>query len=101
HSPPISMCSLSLHDALPISPFYCPWQFLYFFPEPHGQGSFLPTLTWRLTGCFLTLALPSPACICFLSTTCSRFISSSERTTVFKTNLAVSSSIFLKRFSNI
>lgn len=23
---------------------YFPWHFLYFLPEPHGQGSFLPTL---------------------------------------------------------
>ena len=24
--------------------YYLPQQFLYFFPEPQGQGSFLPTL---------------------------------------------------------
>src|SRR3989344_3212112 len=29
---------------------YLPWHFLYFFPDPHGQGSFLPTplsCVWR------------------------------------------------------
>jgi hypothetical protein len=29
-----------------------PWHFLYFFPEPQGQGSFLPTFaSRRFTGC--------------------------------------------------
>jgi hypothetical protein len=29
-------------DALVLLPFM-PWHFLYFFPLPHGHGSFLPT----------------------------------------------------------
>src|SRR5579872_5143945 len=28
------------------SPSLAPWHFLYFFPLPHGQGSFRPTLGW-------------------------------------------------------
>src|SRR5258707_10062954 len=28
-----------------------PWHFLYFLPEPHGQGSFLPTLACPRTTC--------------------------------------------------
>lgn len=29
---------------------YLPWQFLNFFPLPHGHGSFLPTFFSTLTG---------------------------------------------------
>src|ERR1044072_8679420 len=33
-----------------------PWHFLYFLPEPHGQGSLRPTFGWSLT---TVLILPS------------------------------------------
>src|SRR6188472_1017702 len=39
-----------------------PWHFLYFFPLPHGQGSFRPTLfPSRFTCCG---APPSPLPLC-------------------------------------
>src|SRR5208283_4298553 len=42
-----------------------PWQFLYFFPLPHGHGSFLPTLFSTRMGCVfcgsrVSSALPFP-----------------------------------------
>src|SRR6476660_2833110 len=33
-----------------------PWQFLYFLPLPHGQGSFLPTFGPTFTGACFTVA---------------------------------------------
>src|SRR5262249_20577806 len=38
---------------------FAPQHFLYFFPEPQGQGSFRPTLAWpRTTCCGALLPLP-------------------------------------------
>src|SRR5881394_4301282 len=34
---------------LQIAPAAAPWHFLYFFPEPQGQGSLRPTFTSFLT----------------------------------------------------
>ena len=52
---------------------YLPQQFLYFFPEPQGHGSFLPTLTTFLGSAFFIFVLSvtaSPLATCFLSTFC-------------------------------
>gem|GEM_PF-6368057 len=38
---PRSLAALGMTNPQP----YDPWHFLYFFPDPHGQGSFLPTLS--------------------------------------------------------
>lgn len=51
---------------------YLPQQFLYFFPLPHGHGSFLPTL-FTLLGVAFSFSLPSlafPSKVCFLVTFC-------------------------------
>jgi len=32
--------------------FQAPQHFLYFFPLPHGQGSFRPIFFFLVTGCF-------------------------------------------------
>src|SRR5215471_8955962 len=38
-----------------------PWQCLYFFPLPHGHGSFLPIFGPTFTGaCFSATAAPPP-----------------------------------------
>ena len=34
----------SVHYGAGFLYFYAPWHFLYFFPLPHGQGSFRPIL---------------------------------------------------------
>jgi hypothetical protein len=31
--------------------FYAPWHFLYFLPEPQGQGSLRPTFSCERTTC--------------------------------------------------
>ena len=37
--------------AQPLACCRVPWQYLYFLPEPHGQGSLRPTFgTWRTKG---------------------------------------------------
>src|SRR5207249_4821782 len=33
-----------------VCPTHAPWHFLYFFPDPQGQGSFRPTFAPTLTG---------------------------------------------------
>src|ERR1051326_9330529 len=43
-----SHCSSSL-ECYAVVP--APWHFLYFLPDPHGQGSFLPTLAAPRTTC--------------------------------------------------
>src|SRR5262249_60512069 len=41
---------------------FAPWHFLYFFPEPQGQGSLRPTFGWlRVT--VLILPASSPAAV--------------------------------------
>src|SRR3546814_2852171 len=44
----------SFHTASSSLAIYFPWQFLYFFPLPQGQGSFRPILSPTLTGCVFT-----------------------------------------------
>lgn len=63
---------------------YFPWQLLYFFPLPHGQGSLRPTLrSWRTTSCIScggTCGIPPPrhrigfcfCCYCASAATSSR-----------------------------
>jgi len=42
------VCSIDFYEG----EFYAaaPWHFLYFLPDPHGQGSFRPTLAAARTG---------------------------------------------------
>src|ERR1035438_6249164 len=42
--------SLIIHYSLLTVHCPAPWQFLYFLPLPHGQGSFLPTFFSTCTG---------------------------------------------------
>src|ERR1700750_1548050 len=47
----------------PLVGFYAsfPWQCLYFFPLPHGHGSFLPIFGAAFTGaCFTATSSPPP-----------------------------------------
>src|ERR1700741_1820072 len=40
---------------------YAPWHFLYFLPEPPGQGSLRPTFSAPRTTCCTVLCSPLPA----------------------------------------
>src|ERR1700721_4453767 len=41
--------------------FYAPWHFLYFFPDPQGQGSFPPPFPCPRTTCCTGCESPAPA----------------------------------------
>src|SRR6202041_875663 len=56
-----------------------PWHFLYFFPEPQGQGSLRPTFAAARVGLGgSTGAAPAWNCICCCWRRCLRSISSGE-----------------------
>lgn len=50
---------------------YLPQQFLYFFPLPHGQRSFLPTLVLLL--CIFLVSFPSLVIVFFTTSFLSKF----------------------------
>src|SRR5699024_3404580 len=53
-----------------------PWQFLYFFPLPHGQGSLRPTdsfFTYGVFEFFFFSRSPDTACVSFTTASLSKF----------------------------
>src|SRR6266496_2657322 len=54
------LCAKLPHRLLSSTNAHTPQHFLYFFPDPQGQGSFRPTFGVSLT-IVLTLAASSPA----------------------------------------
>src|SRR5215831_6957773 len=53
--------SPSAEVATPSFHYYAPWHFLYFFPDPHGQGSLRPTFSSPRTTCCTCWVSPAPA----------------------------------------
>ena len=49
---------------------FVPWHFLYFLPEPHGQGSLRPTFSPVTRGELPLVAAEAPALRAWLSSSC-------------------------------
>lgn len=67
---------------------YAPWHFLYFFPDPQGQGSFRPTFSCPRTTCCTCCASPAPAM---------RACSSSRRLRLMKASSSSSAEVETRR----
>src|SRR5687767_15578824 len=61
----IGHAACALPDDPPHGHAAVPWHFLYFFPEPHGQGSLRPTLAWvRFCGMTGSFGAPEKVICC-------------------------------------